>query len=236
MPVNTPNFFRSERIRSFISLCSNVLSVRSIWRSSLALSCVFACSVQAANVGWTTNITLNEEADIYLDFASGTVFTSEPTNYNFRLLYDGGSDPRISIRGNPNDTVNKVIYSPSNPIVAESFDLDASIDAGSGSYWSLADFAYYNSSFSRIDTDFPAGETGYAGVQLQISGSTYYGWISLIRDEDSVFGTLTGFGYNNTAGQAATTGAVPEPQTLGLLIAAGLGLYIYRFRFSRKLV
>jgi hypothetical protein len=82
------------------------------------------------------------------------------------------------------------------------------------------------------------GGDGYLGLQFEIGGQTYYGWASLTVSLEHAKGPgpydeiLTGYAYDNVAGQAVTAGqaATPEPGTLGLLALGSLGLGFWRRR------
>jgi PEP-CTERM motif len=76
----------------------------------------------------------------------------------------------------------------------------------------------------------------YLGLQFDVSGQTYYGWIgfSFVGEQSSQFGltaSLFGYAYNNVPNQqilAGQTAATPEPGTLGLLALGSVGLGFWR--------
>jgi len=63
--------------------------------------------------------------------------------------------------------------------------------------------------------------------------NVYYGWASIVTEPDSLLFTLTGFGYNDTPGEAAVVGAVPEPTVIGLMTLSGVMLALRRKRQTK---
>lgn len=64
-----------------------------------------------------------------------------------------------------------------------------------------------------------AGQTAFMGAQFQISGETHYGWVRI----DCTFplgGTILDYAYESNPDQAIIAGAIPEPSTLMLMLAA----------------
>jgi hypothetical protein len=67
----------------------------------------------------------------------------------------------------------------------------------------------------------------YAGVRFTVGSDVFYGWVGLSLNDpksDQSSGTITGYAYENTAGQAIAAGAVPEPSGLALLALGAAGL------------
>jgi hypothetical protein len=82
-----------------------------------------------------------------------------------------------------------------------------------------------------------AGEK-YIGVSFEPvnTGPSYYGWIGFETTNDSsnadLAGVITGWAYEDSGGDilAGQTESVPEPSSLALLAAGGMGLAMYRKR------
>ncbi len=73
---------------------------------------------------------------------------------------------------------------------------------------------------------------GYIGVRFSDElANTYYGYVDVTVNADYT-ATLHGFAYENVPNGAITTGAVPEPATLGLA-ALGVVAFCGRRRLSR---
>ena len=76
---------------------------------------------------------------------------------------------------------------------------------------------------------FLVGEDGFFGFTFkeELAGDTYYGWLRFSPD-NSGFGTLVDWAFEDTPGQGIEVGAVPEPS--GALLTAALGLMAVRRR------
>lgn len=66
----------------------------------------------------------------------------------------------------------------------------------------------------------------YAGISLDIGGSTHYGWVRIktenVGGESTLTGTIFDWAYETAPDTAIAAGAIPEPTSLALL-AAGAG-------------
>jgi hypothetical protein len=73
---------------------------------------------------------------------------------------------------------------------------------------------------------------GYVGIQLELNGSTHYGWLNFINNPtaDTPNLTLTGWAYESTPGVGIETSVVPEPSTLTLAAAGMASLLMLRKR------
>jgi MYXO-CTERM domain-containing protein len=68
-----------------------------------------------------------------------------------------------------------------------------------------------------------ASETGFVGIEFDISGEIHYGWLEVLvsRENDRPAGLeVLSAAYETTPGADIQTGAIPEPASVGL----GLGL------------
>lgn len=68
--------------------------------------------------------------------------------------------------------------------------------------------------------DNVTGNPQYVGVRFQLdsAGPNYFGWIGVdITNATDLTGQVTGFAYENIAGNPINAGAVPEPAGLALL-------------------
>lgn len=79
--------------------------------------------------------------------------------------------------------------------------------------------------------------SGYLGIDFDINGALHYAFIDMTVGTNTSANprsiTLIGAGYETTAGTAITTTAsapVPEPSSLALLAAGGLGVAAFRNR------
>jgi hypothetical protein len=91
----------------------------------------------------------------------------------------------------------------------------------------LGYLAFGNASASCPDCEFPAGMTGYVGVQFDADGTTNYGWVRLgISDGPLNKITVFSVAYDNMGNGIH----VPEPGGLGLLALGGIGVAAMRRR------
>jgi hypothetical protein len=107
------------------------------------------------------------------------------------------------------------------------------IGAGSAGTWSTSGNISYQGTFGLPRDDTP----GYLGFRIVDGGSTYYGWAQISYYSDlNIYAvvTLYDFAYESTAGLSIQAGAIPEPETGALMIAASaLGLVAWRRRGRR---
>jgi PEP-CTERM motif len=84
------------------------------------------------------------------------------------------------------------------------------------------------------NAEFNNATDAYIGFSFLSFPNTYYAWMRV--DVDNAAGTfvIKDWAYQDVAGKGITTGAVPEPGTLGLLAAGATGLLALRRRASRK--
>jgi hypothetical protein len=71
------------------------------------------------------------------------------------------------------------------------------------------------------------GNTQYVGVRFKVNdlGEDHFGWIGIdITNPDDLTGRVTGFAYNDVAGEAIEAGQVPEPGGLALLAVGAAAL------------
>lgn len=73
----------------------------------------------------------------------------------------------------------------------------------------------------------------YAGIRLDIGGSTHFGWVRIkteyVGGASTLTGTIFDWAYETTPDTAIAAGAIPEPTSLALL-AAGAGALALRRR------
>ena len=62
--------------------------------------------------------------------------------------------------------------------------------------------------------------SGYLGIEMNLGGSTHYGWVHINNWDLGIGGYLDAWAYETVPGQAIAIGAVPEPGTWTLSSAA----------------
>jgi hypothetical protein len=78
------------------------------------------------------------------------------------------------------------------------------------------------------------GTRGFVGLQLNISGQIYYGWLDVMTNNftngaPGAF-TIFGYAYNNTPNTPIAAGVIPEPSSLMLCAAGAIALALLRKR------
>lgn len=81
------------------------------------------------------------------------------------------------------------------------------------------------------ESPWAPGDTGYIGLQVNISGVTSYGWAQLAMGMDSSV-TVLDFAYNDEQDAAIFAGQVPEPHSALLLALGASGVAAMRRRRS----
>lgn len=80
------------------------------------------------------------------------------------------------------------------------------------------------------DSTLPAQELRYVGLELEVDGESFYGWVAL-SSQLTVVHTMQvhAWAYENEPGQSIVAGSVPEPRSWTLL-AVSLGSMVARRR------
>jgi PEP-CTERM motif-containing protein len=107
---------------------------------------------------------------------------------------------------------NKFFNNASNQIADEDFDNNTVRD---------------DPLVTNFSVDDVVGNTQYIGVRFKVNdaGEDHYGWIGVdITNSDDLTGRVTGYAYNDVAGEGIDAGAVPEPAGLALLAIGAAGL------------
>lgn len=95
------------------------------------------------------------------------------------------------------------------------YKLDAGATISGAQTWSASAFGGY----------WLAGDTGYIGLRIDLSGGNYnYGWAAIAPSIDPNSFTITGFAFEKTVNAPIEAGAVPEPSTVALAGIAALVL------------
>ena len=81
---------------------------------------------------------------------------------------------------------------------------------------------------AHLANTFTDGEEGYIGFSMDIGGSTHYGWMHVVLEDNEAGGRILRWGYDDTAD---TPVLVPEP-TVPLLSLLSLGGLAFRRRRS----
>ena len=167
------------------------------------------------SVNWTDNI--QDELFVNLSLASnpGGIFS----DITFTLyIYADGNVPQlgyVEVQAN-NDIQITDTYLQAGTVV----------NAGSSFLVSGGPNFFFDTS---LESGAVSGTDNYLGVRFLDSGSNaHYGWIQLDLNsfsDGALAARFVGGHVNDTAGTSATTGSVvPEPSSLALLAAAGVGL------------
>ncbi len=101
--------------------------------------------------------------------------------------------------------------------------IDAAATAGGPFAVSLA---YGNNPDSQFDNATGA----FIGLEFPINAVSHFGWIRVTIDNAGGAFTVNDWAYNSVPGEGIKAGRIPEPSTLGLLAAGGVGLVALRKR------
>lgn len=74
------------------------------------------------------------------------------------------------------------------------------------------------------------GHNAYMGIEFHIDNAVHYGWINIDIHEDYPYGRIYGWAYESYPDTPIIAGAIPEPNTLLLLLAGGIGLLFLKSR------
>jgi len=160
-------------------------------------------------------------ADSIIDFTFNADYTSVGlfANASNRLVYRVEPPPNL---GGP------VASLPGGLLIASNLT-DSSVAWGSS-----VGYGYYgliSVLISGSSTDFNG--RGYIGLEFGLPDGTHYGYFDLDAGPGFPAATLYGWAYETTPGVPIVAGAVPEPSSLWLLVAAGLAgacIRIWRLR------
>ena len=73
-------------------------------------------------------------------------------------------------------------------------------------------------------------DSGYMGLEFDISGQTHYGWARITSVYDSATVIIHDWAYETQPGVEIAAGAIPEPSITALFCLGGLGLVSRLFR------
>jgi hypothetical protein len=176
--------------------------------------------LSAAQVEWSVNVSLPSlDSSIYFNPITGET-SSSGSSYLFAISNFSGSGYNQTVINGTLGEATKVIYDGGPD--AKNLSSDSLVN-DEGPFWGSANLVTYLNAGPSLISNFAADEVGYIGLTFVDNEQTYYGWASIVRGVDSTLVTLTGFGYNSTAGEASTIGAspIPEPASFGVLAAMG---------------
>ncbi|TWU20783.1 PEP-CTERM sorting domain-containing protein [Bythopirellula polymerisocia] len=207
-------------------LCMQAVTKRLTAYSAAAGLGAFACGETA------------EATVVYADVPDIVVNATNPTGGYYDM--DGDTVPDFRFRFQPG-------YAPAGIRFQGYGDSDELTNTSKGS-------AYYLRSFESGDSIGPGAVTTsngfgiassnatnfgnptdpqYAGILLDIGGSSHYGWVRIktekVGGETTLTGTIFDWAYETTPDTAIAAGAIPEPTSLALL-AAGAGALALRRR------
>lgn len=140
-------------------------------------------------------------------------------------------------------SLNRYLITPSPPpnIGGAVAALDEGFLIASGSTneylrWFGDDHDYWSTLMSQLSSGREGefwGVRAYIGIEFEIDSAIHYGWID-VRGHSSLPNlTVYGWAYESTPGMGIVAGAIPEPSTLLLLLAGGIGLMSFK-RSSRN--
>ena len=88
----------------------------------------------------------------------------------------------------------------------------------------------FSGSSDHMPSEFTSGSQGYIGFRIDDGFSgVFYGWMRVTFNDNGSPGTLHDWAWDTSGGQIAV-GAIPEPNTFGMLIAGLGGLLLLRRR------
>ena len=207
------------------------LTVLVLFPASSVMGAIVYSGTQNLTVSW------NDLEGIYVNLADGT--TGNPSAAEFDEapwvnLTLGGYNFFNSELVKPVATSNGVTYDPELPTdfylnLAEGTVLDSSSNFSDEAWASI-----YHVGTTGNPNQFVQGQSGFIGFQFQKEkdGDIYYGWLRFIPENTSV-GTLVDWAVSDTAGEAITVGAVPEP-TITAITFISAGALICTRRRPRK--
>lgn len=116
------------------------------------------------------------------------------------------------------------------PTLAAGYNFDVT---GAGARRLIDDGAMGSDAFG-----FTSGQAGFAGFRFDAGGTTLYGWAELTIDVTApATVTISQWAYEDTGAAiavGATTAAVPEPSSLGLLALGAAGVTAWRRKKQSK--
>jgi hypothetical protein len=177
------------------------------------------------------SVTWNDLEGIYVNIATGATATVFPGDFD--------EAPWINLTLGGYGVFNSELINPWTVSAGAIYDPDLTTDyyvniaPGTllGSTITFTDLAF--GSIHHVGTEpdqFIQGASGLLGFSFQeeVGGDTHYGWIRFTPDNTDA-GILVDWAYNDAPGESIEAGAVPEPSSAFLLIAAS-GFFIARRR------
>jgi hypothetical protein len=163
--------------------------------------------------------------------------------YDLDIIGNGITDyifaASVSSVGVRNEGDNQYLIFPSPPPnigggiepLADGFEIGPNSDSAELEWFG------HESSFATLGIWLSTGTSGrfvgqhaYMGIEFDIDGATHYGWINLRVAELGPGVEIYGWAYESTPNTPILAGAIPEPSTLLLLLAGGIGLLFVKSR------
>ncbi len=165
-----------------------------------------------------------------------------PEYYEIDLNDDGFADftfvADLSFLGSRSEGNNQYVIYPSpppnigGPIVPlnEGFEIGLELAGSLAWFGTNTDFGTLGLYLTPPSSDPFKGQNAFMGVQFYVDDAVHYGWINLWIHEDGPIGRIYGWAYESNPDTPIIAGAIPEPNTLLLLLAGGIGLLFLKSR------
>jgi hypothetical protein len=177
------------------------------------------------------SVTWDDLEGIYVNLATGATAVAFPSDFD--------DAPWINLTLGGYGFFNSELVNPWTVSAGATYDPELTTDyyvnvaPGTllGTTVTFTDLAFASTHHVGTGSDqFMPGQSGLLGFSFQeeVGGDTYYAWVRFIPD-NSDEGILVDWAYNDAPGESIEAGAVPEPNSLLLLTAAG-GVFVTRRR------
>jgi hypothetical protein len=178
------------------------------------------------------SVTWDDLEGIYVNIATGATAAAFPSDFD--------DAPWINLTLGGYGVFNSELINPWTVSAGATYDPElasdyyVNVEPGTllGSTITFTDLAFGSINHVGAEPDqFIQGASGLLGFSFQeeAGGDTHYAWLRFIPDNSDA-GILVDWAYNDAPGESITAGAVPEPNSAILLLAAGGFLAMRRRR------